>query len=301
MQANRKFIIAVLVAAVAIVAAWGASVPRTRSTRGNRTAAAGTNAGATGRTANANAAAKPAEGAMTDEDGPKFTDFNLIMSRNVFNASRRAGETRRQAVRTSDTAPVVDTIDLLGVMIDAHRAVAFTEGSRQDYTQTLKPGETFAGLKVAAISTDGLKLEGTSQTIALWQVGTRLYRRENDEWRIGESPRFNAPQIQSTRQNNQPRQSAMGGGRGSSQGRGGFGGFNSGFSGNNSGYGRDSSSGQQGGRSRGRNQDGGGGQTQTGSSSRAAAPQATPGATSGASAAEILARMREQRRREMGQ
>lgn len=294
MQANRKFIIAVLVVAVAIVAAWGASVPRTRSTRGNRTAAAGTNAGATGRTANANAAASPAEGAAADADGPKFTDFNLIMSRNVFNASRRAGETRRQAVRTSDTAPVVDTIDLLGVMIDAHRAVAFTEGSRQDYTQTLKPGETFAGLKVAAISTDGLKLEGTSQTIALWQVGTRLYRRENDEWRIGESPRFNAPQIQSTRQNNQPRQSAMGGGRGSSQGRGGFGGFNSGYS-------RDNNSGQQGGRSRGRNQDGGGGQTQTGSSSRAAAPQATPGATSGASAAEILARMREQRRREMGQ
>lgn len=297
MQANRKFIIAVSMMALAIAAAWGASVPRGRVAR-NRTAATRSGDNTAARTSRANAGAaqattaapaeKPAENAEAAVDGPSFTDFNLIMSRNIFDATRRSGGARRPAARTTDTASVVDTIDLLGVLIDTNKAVAFTEGSRQDYTQTLKPGELVGGLKVASISTEGLKMEGTSQTIALWQVGTRLYRRENENWRIGESPRFSPTQIQSTRQNSQPRPSMTmgtdrnGGGRNSNQGRGGF-----------SGSSRDNSQPSD---RRGR------GQPQTASSpQRSTTPQATTGATSGGSVDEIMARLREQRRRDMGQ
>lgn len=295
MQADRKFIIALLFVMIAMAAAWGASVPRNRVSR-NRNAAARASRAEPATRAQASAI-QPAEKAEAS-DGPQFADFNLILARNIFDASRRPMAPRRSAAQTSDTTPIADSIDLLGVMIDANKSVAFTEGSKQDFTQTLEPGGSIAGLKIASISTEGLKLEGAGD-IEFWKVGTRLYRRENESWKIGASPRFSPRQIQSTRQNNQPRQA--------------LGNFNRDQNSNQNwnqnrwaGSGaQQNERGNRGERNDWRNRDrtqNSGAQPQPAAArpARAATPQATP-ATSGASVDEIMARMREQRRREMGQ
>ncbi|MEN6627036.1 MAG: hypothetical protein ABFD69_12495 [Candidatus Sumerlaeia bacterium] len=116
--------------------------------------------------------------------GGSFEKFELIVQRNIFDPNRRAG---RRAEDTSATTPVLDTIDLLGTIIEGGEAVAFTEGSNADNSRTLRLGETIADMKVAAISTEGLKMLAGDLTVE-WPVGKRLTRQEGQAWTVADSP-----------------------------------------------------------------------------------------------------------------
>lgn len=129
-------------------------------------------------------AARAADAAAPAAGGGSFEKFELIVQRNIFDPNRRAG---RRAEDTSATTPVLDTIDLLGTIIEGGEAVAFTEGSNAENSRTLRLGETIANMKVAAISTEGLRMLAGDLTVE-WPVGKRLARQEGQAWTVADSP-----------------------------------------------------------------------------------------------------------------
>ncbi|MCE5228393.1 hypothetical protein LLG95_02190 [bacterium] len=262
MPAKRALII--LLAFVLALPAWSASVRRAQRTRSSRQ----------------QTTEKPAaETAQREPDANSFESFALITQRNIFDPTRTPYRSSSASAATNVATPVADTIDLLGVLIDSGKSVAFTEGSSSDYKRTLEPGMTIAGMKVAAISTDGLKMESGSQTID-WPVGKRIERREGKGWELVDSPRFS---VSST-----PRQTLAQSRPQGNRGDGSFGGSRGGYSGGNSGY-------DSGGSRRDRGYSG------QSSSNQQRPTQASTGQSSGASTQDIMARLRERRLREMGQ
>jgi len=104
-----------------------------------------------------------------------YAAFRLVADRNIFDPNRAP---RRGPVAQPKT---VDAFTLVGTMSYEKGIFAFFDGATSDYKKALKPDETIAGFKVAAISADSVKLVQNTNVVEL-PVGTQMRRREDGTW-----------------------------------------------------------------------------------------------------------------------
>jgi hypothetical protein len=113
----------------------------------------------------------------------EYDSFRIISDRNIFNPNRRAQNPSR--VRDTGPATRVDSFALVGTMKYAKGSVAFFEGSRSEYRKALKPGDSIAGYKIAAIAPNTVSLAAATNQQEL-AVGKEMRREENGPWRVSD-------------------------------------------------------------------------------------------------------------------
>lgn len=120
--------------------------------------------------------------------GPSYSDFRIISERNIFNPQRSArtsGQSERREPRRSSTP--TDYVTLVGTMSYEKGWHAFFEGSRSDFRKVLRPGDSIADHRLAAIGLKEVVLtSGTNQFVL--PVGKQLRRETEGEWRVAEAP-----------------------------------------------------------------------------------------------------------------
>ena len=127
--------------------------------------------------------------------------FRIISERNIFDPhrsphlTRTAPPTRREPERT-ERRTRTESFVLLGTMSYDKGSFAFFEGSSSQYQQVLKPADSIAGYKIAAITSTLVRLESTNGQAIEMPVGMQLKRQDEGEWTLsaraeslGSSPR----------------------------------------------------------------------------------------------------------------
>ena len=61
---------------------------------------------------------------------------------------------------------------------------AFFEGSSSEYRKVLSPADTIAGYKIAEITADHVKLEGTNGQAIELPVGKEMKKADEEPWRL---------------------------------------------------------------------------------------------------------------------
>ncbi len=122
-------------------------------------------------------------GLRASEEPPPFSDYKLVVERNVFNASRmpyRAAEPAPVEVKPAPR-PVAKTITLAGVFIADERALAlFVDGGRT-CTQAAV-GQSVSGFTVAEITSTGVLLKLGDEKELRISVGDRLSDGGTGNW-----------------------------------------------------------------------------------------------------------------------
>lgn len=134
------------------------------------------------------ALASPA--APAQETGPAFEEFELVLTRNIFNPNRQPAQVEapdRRDEKPYEPPPATDYITLLGVFIDMDEAVAFFAGSQYEYSRSAQRGETIAGFEIAKIRTDVVSLTGGVEPLEL-AVGAGLSSQDGGPWRLVDEP-----------------------------------------------------------------------------------------------------------------
>lgn len=166
-----------------------ASVPSGATARGasttNSTAVlAATNAGPreSGRDRIRDERGPTREGAGAGSPRVDYSSFRLIADRNIFNANRSG---RRPASSTGSRPRQVrvETFGLVGTMSYEKGDFAFFDGSSSQFRRVLKPSDSIAGYKIAAISGNGVKLEANGQEIQM-KVGAQMRREDEGQWQL---------------------------------------------------------------------------------------------------------------------
>lgn len=117
--------------------------------------------------------------------GSSLGEFKIITERNIFNANRRPGSTRKVEVR-EEKPPKIEAFSLVGTMHDeeAHSAFAFFDGTEPHYCAVLKPGETIGGHKLLEIVPDSVKLGTTNDTQIDLPMGMQMRRQAEGSWQL---------------------------------------------------------------------------------------------------------------------
>ena len=126
-------------------------------------------------------AAMPSTNAASSLD---YSSFKIISDRNIFN-TRRSARYVASAPRTR--ASRSESFGLVGTMSYEKGPFAFFDGTRSDYRKVLKPDDTIAGFKVAAIDTTHVKLVSPTNEVEL-RVGMQLRREDEGDWHMSERP-----------------------------------------------------------------------------------------------------------------
>ena len=108
--------------------------------------------------------------------GPEYQAFKLIADRNIFDpnrSSRSRGPTEKQ-VR-------VESFALIGTMSYDKGDFAFFDGSSLEFKKVFKTGDTIAGYRIAAITSDAVRLEVNGAQTEL-RVGMQMKREDEGEW-----------------------------------------------------------------------------------------------------------------------
>lgn len=116
--------------------------------------------------------------------------FRLIFERNIFNPNRRPGRIAGPPRIERERAPRLrsEAFALMGTLSYEKGDFAIFEGTSSAYRQVLKPTDTIAGYKIAEITTDHVKLEGTNGLSIELPVGMEMKRNEEEDWRLSERP-----------------------------------------------------------------------------------------------------------------
>jgi hypothetical protein len=115
-----------------------------------------------------------------------FERFQPIFERNIFNPNRRPQVVVSAPVERPPD-PVVDEISLIGTLVTEQQTFAFFESNRMEFRGVLELGMPVADYQIAAISSKGVILSASGQSIEL-AVGMGLSRVDLGEWRFGTSP-----------------------------------------------------------------------------------------------------------------
>ncbi len=129
------------------------------------------------RTATTDAPA-PAAGNST----PRFSNFQVIVDRNIFNANRSGGRIRQRGAPPSR----VDSFALLGTMSYEKGRFAFFDGSGSDFHKTLKPADKIAGYTVADIGYDRVKLAASNSQPVELCIGMQMKSLDGGPWSLSE-------------------------------------------------------------------------------------------------------------------
>lgn len=116
-------------------------------------------------------------------DPTELTAFKLIADRNIFDPKRTrrsAGEGPRPPSRPD---PVVETLGVVGILEGARGTVAFFDGSGPEFRRSIRPEGTIAGLRVAEIVGDRVRLADGDRQFEV-PVGSHLRREDGGEWEV---------------------------------------------------------------------------------------------------------------------
>lgn len=133
----------------------------------------------------------PAGPAQTDlsPQYPDFSEFQVLIDRNIFDSTRKAGATPGKEDATQSNQQV---IVLSGTVIQGNKARALFEGSVDAPPEGMKPGDSVAGYRIAEVRTDGVTLSNDQGTIRL-PVGGGLAKKEDGSWTPVDNPVPEAP------------------------------------------------------------------------------------------------------------
>ena len=114
-----------------------------------------------------------------------YSSFKLINDRNIFNPNRSARSAGRTETRRETSRPTARTesFALVGIMEYEQGRFAFFDSTSSQYKKVVKPAESVAGFKVAAILPDSVKLVAGTNELEL-AVGMQLSRVAEGEWQM---------------------------------------------------------------------------------------------------------------------
>jgi len=116
-------------------------------------------------------------------NAPGRTDydaFKTINDRNVFDATRRAHQTRSSASRQG---PEGETVTLVGTLSSPKGTFAFFDSAQTDYRKALQVQGALAAYTVAAIAPDRVTLSSGGTQLEL-RVGGRMQHDTAGGWRL---------------------------------------------------------------------------------------------------------------------
>jgi len=117
---------------------------------------------------------------------PEFSDFRIILERNIFDPDRRAKPAFSNASPQPTPVPT-EEIRLVGTVINKGEAIAFFKGSDSSFNGQWKQGDTIAGLRIKEIGTRGLILENQRQKIEM-KVGAGITTSNREKWTLTTKP-----------------------------------------------------------------------------------------------------------------
>jgi len=116
-----------------------------------------------------------------------FSAFKLVTERNIFDP-RRSPRSAPRSTRNESPRRVVrsEYFTLVGIMdYEAQGPIAFFDGTSSQYQKVLKPADTIAGYKIAAIEPSAVKFAVGSNEFRL-PLGMQLRRDSEGMWQIAE-------------------------------------------------------------------------------------------------------------------
>ena len=117
--------------------------------------------------------------------GTDFPSFKIIAERNIFNPSRSG---RAVAVANPPKPVKVDTFTLVGASSSEAGRFAFFDGSSSEFRKVVKPGDSFAGFKIADVSWNRVKLVSANGTPMEMAIQSQMKRLDEGEWSFNASP-----------------------------------------------------------------------------------------------------------------
>jgi hypothetical protein len=111
---------------------------------------------------------------------PDLRYFNVIATNNIFNTSREPG--RPDVIRSYRRPERVEFFTLAGTMTYDKGTFAFFNGSRSEYREALKAGDTIAGYKIASITHDSIQLGASGNRFLTLKVGAEMRRENGGPW-----------------------------------------------------------------------------------------------------------------------
>jgi len=126
---------------------------------------------------------KPADPPSNTKEG--YHAFQIILDRNIFDPNRIPKGDESVSFEPEEEPPStpMETINLVGVILNDNHALAFFSGSRSEYNTRAGKGDAIAGFKLAAIDTRGVLLKNGKGEFDL-PVGSGLARTEGTRWNI---------------------------------------------------------------------------------------------------------------------
>ena len=112
-----------------------------------------------------------------------FKAFDLVVKRNIFNASRALGRDFAPRPRT-DRTNRYETFSLLGAISYEKGIFAFFGGSSSEYRKTLGPDDSIAGYRIKEITYDHVSLAVSNEPPVELRVGAQMRREEDGPWAI---------------------------------------------------------------------------------------------------------------------
>ena len=119
--------------------------------------------------------------ASTNLPSTDFRAFNVVTSRNIFNANRYPGYVDRGPVVTR--APF-DTFTLLGTLSYEKGLFAFFGGNQSSFRKTLGPNDAIAGYRITEIGYDHVSLVVSNEPPITLPIGGQMRRDEQGPWRV---------------------------------------------------------------------------------------------------------------------
>ncbi len=136
------------------------------------------------------AVAQPATNAPAPND---ISAFNLITERNIFN-TRRSAKYVPSARRDTRRPARSEAFALVGTLAYEKGPFAFFDGSRSDYKEVAKQGDSIAGFKVVEITPSRVKLASPTNEVEL-ALGMQLHREEEGPWQVSVRPESAEPSV----------------------------------------------------------------------------------------------------------
>lgn len=108
-----------------------------------------------------------------------FRTFKIVSDRNIFNPNRSPRGSRTEG--ESRKPPKVETLSLVGVLEYEKGTFAFFDGSSRDFKKTLQSGGHIAGMQIAEITSQEVRLTAGEVSLRL-VVGGHLKRTDEEPW-----------------------------------------------------------------------------------------------------------------------
>ena len=117
-------------------------------------------------------------------ESPEFSDFRIILERNIFDSERKSFREAPPAV-TELKEETLTAIRLGGVFATDGEYSAYCESSIPDYEGKWKKGDVIAGFTIKEINTKAVRLESEKNNIE-WNIGASLVKDRDEGWKASE-------------------------------------------------------------------------------------------------------------------